>query len=128
MDRRRRARRLRARTAAAGRPAARAAEPDRHSARRLLLRAVARRPRSPRRRERGGGAGRAAAGRDREPGRPCVRALAASVKPFEGRTALVTGAGRGIGRATAVLLAAGGARVLGVSRTVGELESLADEA
>jgi NAD(P)-dependent dehydrogenase (short-subunit alcohol dehydrogenase family) len=49
-------------------------------------------------------------------------------KPLEGRTALVTGAGRGIGRATAVLLAADGARVLGVSRTVAELESLATEA
>ena len=49
-------------------------------------------------------------------------------KPLAGRTALVTGAGRGIGRATAVLLAADGAHVLAVSRTVGELESLAAEA
>jgi NAD(P)-dependent dehydrogenase (short-subunit alcohol dehydrogenase family) len=43
------------------------------------------------------------------------------------RRALVTGAGRGIGRATALALAAGGARVLGVSRTVAELASLAAE-
>jgi NAD(P)-dependent dehydrogenase (short-subunit alcohol dehydrogenase family) len=46
----------------------------------------------------------------------------------EGRVALVTGAGRGIGRATAILLARRGARVLGVSRTESELESLAAEA
>jgi NAD(P)-dependent dehydrogenase (short-subunit alcohol dehydrogenase family) len=46
----------------------------------------------------------------------------------EGRVALVTGAGRGIGRATALLLASRGARVLGVSRTAGELDALAREA
>jgi len=46
----------------------------------------------------------------------------------EGRVAIVTGAGRGIGRATALLLTARGARVLGVSRTESELESLAAEA
>jgi NAD(P)-dependent dehydrogenase (short-subunit alcohol dehydrogenase family) len=46
----------------------------------------------------------------------------------EGRVAIVTGAGRGIGRATALALASRGARVLGVSRTEGELASLADEA
>jgi NAD(P)-dependent dehydrogenase (short-subunit alcohol dehydrogenase family) len=44
------------------------------------------------------------------------------------RVAIVTGAGRGIGRATALLLAARGARVLGVSRTESELVSLAAEA
>jgi NAD(P)-dependent dehydrogenase (short-subunit alcohol dehydrogenase family) len=44
------------------------------------------------------------------------------------RVAVVTGAGRGIGRAAALALAAGGARVLGVSRTEAELESLAQEA
>jgi NAD(P)-dependent dehydrogenase (short-subunit alcohol dehydrogenase family) len=47
---------------------------------------------------------------------------------LEGRVAIVTGAGRGIGRATALLLAMRGARVLGVSRTESELESLAAEA
>jgi NAD(P)-dependent dehydrogenase (short-subunit alcohol dehydrogenase family) len=46
----------------------------------------------------------------------------------EGRVAIVTGAGRGIGRATALALAGRGARVLGVSRTEGELASLAEEA
>jgi NAD(P)-dependent dehydrogenase (short-subunit alcohol dehydrogenase family) len=44
------------------------------------------------------------------------------------RVAVVTGAGRGIGRATAVALAARGDRVLGVSRTESELDSLAAEA
>ena len=42
--------------------------------------------------------------------------------------AIVTGAGRGIGRATALALAARGARVLGVSRTESELGSLASAA
>ena len=46
----------------------------------------------------------------------------------EGRVAIVTGAGRGIGRATALALARRGARVLGVSRTETELASLAQEA
>ncbi|HUC34635.1 MAG TPA: SDR family NAD(P)-dependent oxidoreductase, partial [Gaiellaceae bacterium] len=47
---------------------------------------------------------------------------------MDGRVAIVTGAGRGIGRATALALAARGARVLGVSRTEEELASLAKEA
>ena len=47
---------------------------------------------------------------------------------MDGRVAIVTGAGRGIGRATALALASRGARVLGVSRTEDELASLADEA
>lgn len=46
---------------------------------------------------------------------------------LKGRLALVTGASRGIGRATAVALAEAGAHVIALSRTVGALEDLDDE-
>jgi NAD(P)-dependent dehydrogenase (short-subunit alcohol dehydrogenase family) len=48
--------------------------------------------------------------------------------PVKDKVALVTGAGRGIGRATALALAERGARVMAVSRTEGELVALAGEA
>ncbi len=44
-----------------------------------------------------------------------------------GQTALVTGAGRGIGRAVALSLAQSGARVVAVSRTIEDLEALKEE-
>lgn len=46
---------------------------------------------------------------------------------LDGKTALVTGAGRGIGRAIALALAAAGADVAIASRTRGDLDSLALE-
>jgi NAD(P)-dependent dehydrogenase (short-subunit alcohol dehydrogenase family) len=45
---------------------------------------------------------------------------------FAGRIALVTGASRGIGYATALSLARGGAHVVALARTVGGLEELDD--
>src|SRR5258705_4892528 len=43
---------------------------------------------------------------------------------MNGRVALVTGGGRGIGREAALLLSAAGARVMVVSRNVGELSAV----
>jgi len=47
---------------------------------------------------------------------------------LDGRLALVTGAGRGLGRACALALSRAGAEVIAVARTAAELESLAGEA
>jgi L-xylulose reductase len=46
---------------------------------------------------------------------------------FSGKRALVTGAGKGIGRETARLLSELGATVVALSRTAEDLESLTDE-
>lgn len=48
-------------------------------------------------------------------------------KPLISRIALVTGASRGIGYATAIALAKAGAHVVALARTVGALEELDDE-
>src|SRR5271154_2412011 len=49
-------------------------------------------------------------------------------QPFADCIALITGASRGIGRATALALARGGAHVVAVARTVGALEEVDDAA
>ena len=47
------------------------------------------------------------------------------MKKLEGQTAIVTGAGRGIGRAIAITLADAGANVVVTARTVSEIEEVA---
>jgi len=56
-----------------------------------------------------------------------MSALPLSAKPLSEHIALVTGASRGIGRASALALAEAGAHVVAVARTQGGLEELDDE-
>lgn len=46
---------------------------------------------------------------------------------FSGKRVIVTGAGKGIGRATALMLAARGAKVIALTRTASDLDSLRKE-
>jgi NAD(P)-dependent dehydrogenase (short-subunit alcohol dehydrogenase family) len=61
------------------------------------------------------------------PERSGVSVAGESAFRLDGKTALVTGAGRGIGRATALALAAAGAELILVSRTPSQLEEVAGE-
>ena len=48
-------------------------------------------------------------------------------KTFDGKTVIITGAGKGIGRATALEMAARGAAVVAIARTESDLARLAGE-
>jgi NAD(P)-dependent dehydrogenase (short-subunit alcohol dehydrogenase family) len=56
------------------------------------------------------------------------RAMAAHTQPLKGRRAVVTGAGRGIGRDIAQALALAGADVAALARSAAEIERVAGEA
>ena len=50
-----------------------------------------------------------------------------AAKPFAGRRAIVTGAGRGIGRGVALALVAAGAEVIAIARSAADLVTLTEE-